>query len=1157
MTSNADQPTNLNEESIFLLNDNVALPQLEAYIEFKEKYQRMIKLSAFSPKTKCLLILMIGSVRYSHLTQRQIATITHLDKSTISRVKKEISKETQKQKIQRGPKPKLTEPFFEEILDYAKKKRTEGYPLSLKWFQKTVSEMSEKTISVSLPTVSRKLKKHGWRPISTQAHHPMQLDPKRMQITEKFLYMISDLIKKNHLTREQFHIMDESGVYSNQIPLYTYAPKEDTNGYIRCELVPQRDTIIVTLTANGDAHLFYVEHRSKCILKNKTEKKEIKACKGVGKTEIYEWAKAFVSYAKPGDYLLLDNLGSHKDPVFLSFLEENKINYIFFPIRTADVLSVLDNSFFGAFKNGLRNFVFSGPEDKKEKIIQRFQTMVQQHNVEPFFQHCKYSSMFKDPYVEGEHRAICQIMDPPSLNESWGNITLTTEIDIPNLPYLSKHFLGNENKDSHIKCILSLIFHNSLLRSKILNLKTNLYKPIKKYINKLLTFNQPSSKDVYQKYSGYSGFQLLELLLRRCEMQQEYAEYQIFRNHPNEYTLLDIKTESIIQTYSPLYPLQNILSSSKKAFKKIPVLLFLKFYGCFSNKLTLRFNICQNTITPSEIPIWYNLVHILIITDDKMKHYFKQTILVNGQPTTLWYEQQKTSIAFKVCPIEYILSYFNQSIQFLLVYELEDVDQAGELESNFPLTISTDERVESSPIDPKQAYDLAQQKLRFNFNKFIDQDEVQDEAEDKVHDETEDEAQDEAQDEAEDEVQDEAEDEVQDEAEDEVPDEAEDEVQDEDEAEDEVPDEAEDEVQDEAQDKEEEEEVCDDQMDNIENIEEDITEEDKFEPHLLYKNNLIHFSGPTLCNPGRFCYINVIMQLIYHIPNFRDSILSNDFKDCRELETFKILLKIMNKKMKNIIVSRFYTSENIPFISTKDEDPGLLLSHILSTINDRNNAKNAQNSPLYPQIDLSFCEIEILYQDTSNTDHQFTQLEYIFDLQVIEDTNSLENALEEYLTKSSNIHGSIIGLGEYLIFKLNRRSLERKKFFKLEFNDILDMHKYVASEKECKFLLKFIIVHHGNGNTGGHYMFYIKNKNNQWIEISDKHAYLHNKTLKELNLEGDNGIEKKISSNLLSEKDIRHLLSSKNTAYILVYQSCEKYKPAYNDWHFQVFNPLL
>ena len=218
----------------------------------------------------------------------------------------------------------------------------------------------------------------------------MQFDPQRDSVIRNFKDMIKHYIEENHLTRNNVHIMDESGVYTNQIPCFTYTFKEDYNGFICCDQAPHRDTIVVTLSANGNAHLLYVQHRPKCVLTEGNVRKEIRPCKGVGKEEIYEWAKSFVAYAKPGDLLLLDNLGSYKDPKFLKFLEEHNISYIFFPVRTADFLSVLDNSFFGAFKNGLKKWIFQGPEDKKEKIFERFKEMITGGKVIPFFNHCGY-----------------------------------------------------------------------------------------------------------------------------------------------------------------------------------------------------------------------------------------------------------------------------------------------------------------------------------------------------------------------------------------------------------------------------------------------------------------------------------------------------------------------------------------------------------------------------------------------------------------------------------------------------------------------------------------------------------------------------------------------------------------------------------------------
>ena len=209
----------LKGKASFLSQNTTILSNANAYNEFKQQYSELIRISSFTPKIRAFLTLMIGAKRYSNLTQKQITKITGIDKSTISRIKRKPYTDQSATQENRGRKTKLPNSFFCEVLKYATEQRKEGKVISLRWFQKVIADFSNCTINVSASTISRRLHHFKWRQIATQVRHPLQFDHERENIAISFLSFIRNIVTSHHLKPSNLHIMDESGILSNQIPL--------------------------------------------------------------------------------------------------------------------------------------------------------------------------------------------------------------------------------------------------------------------------------------------------------------------------------------------------------------------------------------------------------------------------------------------------------------------------------------------------------------------------------------------------------------------------------------------------------------------------------------------------------------------------------------------------------------------------------------------------------------------------------------------------------------------------------------------------------------------------------------------------------------------------------------------------------------------------
>ena len=87
---------------------------------------------------------------------------------------------------------------------------------------------------------------------------------------------------------------------------------------------------------------------------------------GVGTNEMVEWCKSFLKYASPGYLLIFNNLSAHKNFKVQCILRTYGINYEFFPVRCAFILSVLDNAFFAVLKENLS--YLEEHDDKLRKV---------------------------------------------------------------------------------------------------------------------------------------------------------------------------------------------------------------------------------------------------------------------------------------------------------------------------------------------------------------------------------------------------------------------------------------------------------------------------------------------------------------------------------------------------------------------------------------------------------------------------------------------------------------------------------------------------------------------------------------------------------------------------------------------------------------------
>ena len=336
----------------------------------------------------------------------------------------------------------------EEIIKNITKRRNSFAYVTIKWTQNTINNSTNHNISFSF--AYHFLKQIGWRSVRTQVHHPMQHSPQIESLVVNFFQYIYDFIEEHQITPANFHIMDETGIVTNMIPKYTFAPKGEA-GVILSQSEQTRDSAIVTASGDGSGFLFYVPHRPKQTKVFDGKTYEFREVKGVGVDEMIEWVKAFSKYAQAGSLLIMDNLGAHHNDDVLTLLQESRIHVEFFPVRAAFILSVLDNSLFGVMKNKL-SYTEMNSKNKQDKIKEVFQNLVKQKTVLKMFEHCQYTDIF--PKYETDNSSLDALfVTIDETGPEYGKSRISKKLDISEV----LGFLQAQIYDSGTRALPSVI----------------------------------------------------------------------------------------------------------------------------------------------------------------------------------------------------------------------------------------------------------------------------------------------------------------------------------------------------------------------------------------------------------------------------------------------------------------------------------------------------------------------------------------------------------------------------------------------------------------------------------------------------------------------------------------------------------------------------
>ncbi len=177
--------------------------------------------------------------------------------------------------------------------------------------------------------------------------------------------------------------MDEAGVYDSDIHPYSYDFIGSGGAEVDVPATGQRDTIVATLRGNGDLlPPYYIQHQRAAPTQGRV------AIKGMNGKIMIEYINAIIALnVRPGDRIIMDQLGSHKTKAVKKRLEELGLTVEYFPAKTSSELSPCDNSFFHQMKNNYRKIPHTNAAEKKAAVLRAYE-MVQPKNIVGYFRKC-------------------------------------------------------------------------------------------------------------------------------------------------------------------------------------------------------------------------------------------------------------------------------------------------------------------------------------------------------------------------------------------------------------------------------------------------------------------------------------------------------------------------------------------------------------------------------------------------------------------------------------------------------------------------------------------------------------------------------------------------------------------------------------------------
>lgn len=271
-------------------------------------------------------------------------------------------------------------------------------------------------------------------------------------------------------------------------------------------------------------------------------------------------------------------------------------------------------------------------------------------------------------------------------------------------------------------------------------------------------------------------------------------------------------------------------------------------------------------------------------------------------------------------------------------------------------------------------------------------------------------------------------------------------------------------------------------------------------------NETFHLVG--LKNQGATCYLNCVLQSLFHIPAFRFGVYKKTIREDESnlkksvIYQLQILFMMLHSSKDSAVSTRQLTTSfgwKSSFLR-KPQDPHFFLHWLLAdalindikkVIDDLFEGKirttitgEKKNQKKY--IDESFYDLSMIVKDCSSLKESFSKY--------IEPEEISQYKFSPYKDfTNATIKTSFLKMPKILYLHLKRSEYtftNRKIMTYFSFPSILDISPYLDPKNEhtgsTQYELFGVIVHHGSTAVGGHYYSYLRtSKEKDWYKFND------------------------------------------------------------------------
>ena len=294
--------------------------------------------SAFlKPEGKEQMQQQIFFARNQGMTWEEISKSSSISKTTAFRwMNRDISKEAQHDR-QLHPRREriLTQEEKDQVVHLAKERREQFQEVTIDWTRQAISNVTNGRVPhASNGYISNFWRDNGWPSRKTQERNQKEIRTTLEEEMNQFRSEVTQYVNEHNIPPSRVHTMDETGLWNGSVAPRTYVNPDTINSGVVSEGNHRRDTGVVSISASGCVHPFFIEHSPQKTQKvNGSKIIKQRGVSGMGLDQMKDWCNEFgEKFGNPeGTVLMLDRLRSHTNKDIQNILESHNVKCFHFP----------------------------------------------------------------------------------------------------------------------------------------------------------------------------------------------------------------------------------------------------------------------------------------------------------------------------------------------------------------------------------------------------------------------------------------------------------------------------------------------------------------------------------------------------------------------------------------------------------------------------------------------------------------------------------------------------------------------------------------------------------------------------------------------------------------------------------------------------------